>query len=82
MFLCLMEADIFSIDRCSSSEFFQWVTVMAFLVFQFMRMIFLAMVRAVSRAVEVFFVILIVDMSPNRHNSGVRSDERRVGKEC
>ncbi len=45
----LMEADNFSIDMYSISRFFHSVTLILFLDFQFMRIVFLATIRAMER---------------------------------
>ena len=74
--MMLRGEEVISREMCSMSRFFQWARCMVFLDFQFMRLVFLAIVRATRR--RLWFVLLIVDVdnvgnvdkSPRRQSEG------------
>ncbi len=66
-----MEADNCSIVMCSNRRFFQMVMLIFFLDFQFMRMVFLVMVRAMGSILRTVMLMLMFDMSPNKQSMGI-----------
>lgn len=66
----LMEVDNFSMDIYSVSRFFQCVMLILCLVFQFMRIVFLAMVRATESILFDLLLGFMLDRSPNRQRGG------------
>lgn len=75
----LMEADNFSIDMYSISRFFQSVILIVFLDFQFRRIVFLVMIRAVESILRDVFRLML-DMSPSKQSgtdSGIWQPKRR-----
>ena len=68
--LLLMDADNFSIDMFSINGFSQIVILILFLDFQFMRIVFLAMVKAMeSILLDVLFRFML-EMSPTEQSEG------------
>ncbi len=65
-----MEADSCSIVMCSNRRFFQMVMLIFFLDFQFIRMVFLAMVGAMGSILQTVMLMLMFDMSPNKQSAG------------
>ena len=58
------------IDMCSISRFFQSVMLILFIVFQFMRIVFLAMVRAIESILLDVLFRLMFGVSPSRQGVG------------
>ena len=66
----IIEAVNCSIDMCSISRFFHSVVLILFLVFQFMRIIFLPMVWAIESILLDVLFRLMYDVSPSRQSVG------------
>ena len=61
---------MYSIVMKSVMRFFQWLICMLLRVFQFMRMVFLAMVRAMRSILEFIFLSVIIVRSPSKQREG------------
>lgn len=66
----LIEADNCSIDMYSISKFFQSVILIVSFDFQFMRIVFLAMVSAMESILLDVLIMLMLDMSPSKQSVG------------
>lgn len=69
--LLSLRVDGSSSDIKSVSRFFQCEMLTFFLDFQFMRIVFLAIVSATSRNVMSVAFKLVTDVSPSMHRDGV-----------
>lgn len=61
---------MYSIVMKSVIRFFQWLMCMLLRVFQFMRIVFLAMVRAMRSNLEFIVLSVIIVRSPSKQREG------------